>query len=476
MKIMFLAAALALTALAQGVETKLYRTEEGGEMREVVSNFWSPHAIPRAHLVDLDAAKEGHDFLGLGVSFPESSVYLLSRLPEEKRRAIMKMIWTDEGAGLSIGRLHCGSTDYSMHVYSYNDTPGDTEMKNFSIDEDRKYILPMVKEARTVNKDILFFSSVWSPPAWMKDNNSFGGGKMLDSAFDAYANYIVKYIEAYGKEGIDIKAFTIQNEPETDQGELSPTCLWTAEQECRMITDVLPAKLAAANITAKPWLFDHNFDYTARVARCVGDAKVRERIGAIAWHPYTGTPDMIAPLHRQYPNVPMIVTEMGPNIDKTLRPMLWWIELMFGSFNNGCGGFVSWCMLLDENGQPNISRGFGCGGFGCGGFVELDSVTGEATPSGQFKAFRHVGPFVKRGAKVLSGAFKPGAEKDARLLVCAFRNPDGSHVVVLGNKGLKSQKTVTPAVQCLIKLNDRYLNVQVLPNAVSTVVIASPGK
>ena len=127
-------------------------------------------------------------------------------------------------------------------------------------------------------------------------------------------------------------------------------------------------------------------------------------------------------------------------------------------------------MVLDEHGQPNIS-----GGFHCAGFVELNSVTGEAVPSEQFKAFRHVGRFVRRGSDILKGCWKVGdsdwARRNDRRTVCsAFRSPDGSHVVVIACKPDKGDP-FSP-VQVQVKHRNRYLIVQALPGSLTTVTIS----
>ena len=222
-------------------------------------------------------------------------------------------------------------------------------------------------------------------------------------------------------------------------------------------------------MATRPWLWDHNFDGTNRVWRSLAQKGVLESIGAVAWHPYAGEPEWIRPIHAKYPTLPMVMTEMGPHIDRYRRDMLWWGDLMMRTFNSGCGGFTSWCMVLDERGQPNIS-----GGFPCAGFVELNSVTGEAVPSEQFKAFRHFGRFVRRGADILTGFWKTGdsdwaRQNDRRTVCAAFRNPDGSQVVVIGCTPTKGAP-FSP-VQVQVKFKSRYLIVQALAGALTTVVI-----
>lgn len=110
-------------------------------------------------------------------------------MPCEKRRAYLRDIFTKEGLGLSVGRIPVGSSDYSAELYSYDDVPGDIELKHFSIDRDREYIIPMIREVLVVNPDIFLFASPWSPPGWMKNGGSMCGGSMREEFIECYADY-----------------------------------------------------------------------------------------------------------------------------------------------------------------------------------------------------------------------------------------------------------------------------------------------
>ena len=458
---------LALQCSAFASEPILYRSTREREFREVMGALPSLLTGSGARVIDLDMAMPRQTYLGLGVSFPESSCHILMGLPAAERRAVLEKVFGKTGLGLSVGRIHCGSSDYSRHFYTYDDVPGDVGLENFSIKDDEPEVIPVIKEAMRINPDILFFSSTWSPPGWMKDNGSICGGHLLDGMIPAYADYLVKFFEAYQKMGIKIDAFTVQNEPQDEQAHNSPTCLVSAEQEMAIIREISP-KLAAAGLTTKAWLYDHNFTGTNRVLTCLADEMARPRVGAVAWHPYRGQPEMIRSIVTQYPDVPMHVTEMGPHIDRMRRDVLWWGDLVLRCFNVGCSSFSSWCLALDEDGQPNVTRGFPCAGF-----VEINSETHEVTESEQFRFFRHVSPFVKRGAKVLDAPLVEGMAAAVKrptgldtLVYTAFRNPDGSCIVVL----VCHDDDKFGRFQLQFKHRGLYLPVQVFSDSVTTVV------
>lgn len=458
-----LGVAMAASAAANGAT--LYRTTADAPFRVRDCPHPSTLTGAGANVIDLDAAVPRHEFLGLGVSFAEASAYLLANQTEAKRREILELLWTPRGAGLSIGRIHIGSSDYSMRFYTYDDVPGDDALAHFSIDEDRRYVLPAIRAARAVNPDISFFASPWSPPGWMKTSGSLCGGQVKPSAYPALANYFVRFVQDYAKEGIDVSAVTIQNEPETEQQLNSPTCRWTMEGAREFIGGHLAPAFAANGVKTRIWAYDHNFDPkgVAYVTNLLADARVRSAVSAIAWHPYAGSPTNLAPVRAACPDLPMYVTEMGPHIDHGQRDMNWWADLVLGTFNAGCGAFVSWCFLLDEEGQPNTSLGFPCAGL-----LEIDSRTGELYESGQFRFFRHVGPFVKRGARVLEAPIVPGQGQRGIEAVAsaAFRNPDGSRVVVLAFRGRPFARR-----QVQVKANGLYYPIQVLANSVTTLVL-----
>lgn len=460
-----------MTELATIGEPRVFRSSPERSFREANGAMPSPLTGPGARVIDLDAAKPKHAYLGIGVSFPESSSHLLMMMDEDKRHAVIERVFGKTGAGLSVGRIHCGASDYSRHFYTYDDVPGDVDLKHFSIEPDKAEVIPVIKEAMRANPELYLFSSPWSPPGWMKDNGSICGGHLLDDKIPVYADYVVKFLSAYRDEGLPIRAFTVQNEPETPQQSNSPTCVVSAEQEVRMIKELAP-RLSASGLDAKAWLYDHNFDGTARAEKCMVDDELRGLLGGIAWHPYCGKPEMIEGLRQEYPEVPMYVTEMGPHVDKMRRDVLFWGDLVLRSFNSGCGAFTSWCLALDEDGQPNVTLGFPCAGL-----VEIHSETGEVSESQQLRFFRHVAPFVQRGARILDSKIEhgplisPDDHRSDGIVHSSFRNPDGSLVVVFvcgegfGRDG---------RLQVQLKYDGLYLPVQLFEKGVVTVVI--PGR
>ena len=152
------------------VKFKMLRTTQNEAIHEVRNSPFTKHfySHPSYKIIDLDAAKPMHDYLGTGVSMTDASCWLLSQVDAETRHSFFKKVFMKSGLNLSIVRLNCGSSDYATELYNYNDHKGDVEMKNFSIARDEKYMIPTIKMLKNYNPDIYFFSSIWSAPGWMK--------------------------------------------------------------------------------------------------------------------------------------------------------------------------------------------------------------------------------------------------------------------------------------------------------------------
>ena len=452
-------------------ETHIYRTTETQEFSEVCGAEWSSHTGPGAQVVDLDGASRCHTYRGIGGSFAEASCYTLMKLPEAKRAEAFDMLFGTNGLRLCTARIHCAASDYSLRFYNYDEVEGDVALAHFSIEADRKWVLPAIKEALRRNPGIFFFSSPWSAPDWMKENGTMCGGRLRDDMYDVYADYVVKFIQAYAEEGVNIQAHSPQNEVLTQQTFNSPTMRMTPEDEARFVLALRP-KLTDAGLKTKIWIFDHNYAFKAHVDEVLAVPGVRQAINGIAWHSYTGDPETVKEYVRRFPELENIHTEMGPHIDRSKRDFLFWGELMLRGFNAGQSGFTNWCLALDENGQPNISCGFGCAGL-----ITVHSRTGEIIPSNQYHAFRHVSPYVRPGAKVLKAMplqselnipYEGPAGQAAlflqKTIVSAFENPDGSYVVVANHPA-------TAGAQLMLRKGGLYLPVQLLGRSLTTILI-----
>jgi glucosylceramidase len=353
--------------------------------------------------------------------------------------------------GLNVNRTCMGSSDYATHMYSYDEGAPDPDLKRFSIDHDRKYILPMLREARAINPDIFLFSSPWSPPGWMKANGSMLGGNMRREYMPSYANYFVKFIKGYEAEGVPVQAITVQNEVDTDQDGRMPACAWPQEYEVDFVRHHLGPLFGKEGIASQIWIIDHNYNLWGRALGSLDTPDLRKYVSAIAWHGYVGDAYRMSTVHDAYPDVDMYWTEGGPDYTDPNYATDWtkWSRTFTGNLRHWCRAITVWNLALDEAGRPNI------GPFPCGGLVTINSASREVTRSGQFWALAQYSRFIKRGAVRIGSE---GASED--LAHVAFLNPDGQYVLVLTNSG--RARTVA------IELNGSCASLQLESDSVTT--------
>jgi glucosylceramidase len=340
---------------------------------------WRPAlGTPGTDQLRLNPSMRFQQILGFGGAFTDAACYTFNRLSPPVREQLFHELFHPSEMGLSVGRIWVGSSDYSTKLYSFDEGEPDPELKRFSIEHDREYILPVLRQARQVNPDIFLFSSPWSPPGWMKFNGTMRGGAMRKYYLPVYAQYYLKFLQGYAAEGVPVQALTSQNEVDTDQDGRMPACIWPQEYEIQFVRDHLGPLLESTGIPTEIWILDHNYNLWGRVVCSLEDDKLRKYANAVAWHGYYGTPDMMSKVHDAYPEAEMHWTEGGPDYTDPgyLTDTDWckWGGTFSGVLNNWCRSITAWNLALDEHGRPNI------GPFPCGGVVTINSQTKENHP------------------------------------------------------------------------------------------------
>lgn len=388
---------------------------------------WQDASSAAGQDIRIDAGGRRQTILGFGAAFTDASCYLMSQLPDQERRALMEEFFGASGLRFSVGRTCIGASDYSRTAYTYDDgAKPDPELKHFSIEHDRAYILPMLSAARGVNPGLFLLGSPWSPPGWMKTGGSILGGSMRKRYFAAYAQYFVRFLGAYEAAGVKINAVTVQNEVDTDQDGQMPACLWGQEYEANFVKTYLGPALKKASLDTKIWILDHNYDLWGRAVDELSDSDLNKYVDGIAWHGYVGTVDAMSRVHDAFPDKHAYWTEGGPDFSSPDYTADWskWSATFAGVLRNWGRSLVGWNLALDEHGKPNI------GPFECGGVVTIDSQTNRIVRSGQYWAFAHYSKVIQRQAHVLASEGKINGVDHV-----ALENPDGSRVLILTNQG-----------------------------------------
>jgi len=418
----------------------------GARLNWAVSNTQPPGDV-----VVIQPQQQFQEILGFGAAFTDASCYMFQQLNEDDREKLLHELFHPSELGLNVCRTCIGASDYSTEMYSFDEGEPDPELKRFSIDHDKPYLLPALRAARKANPDLFLFSTPWSPPGWMKANSSMLGGSMRKKSLPPYAQYFVKFLQAYAAEGVQIQAVTSQNEVDTDQDGRMPACLWGQEYEIEFISKHLGPALQAADLSTKIWLLDHNYNLWGRVICSLDDPEVRKYCNSVAWHGYAGTVDMMSKAHAAHSNVSMHWTEGGPDYTSPTYLTDWvsWTKIFSEALQNWCGSITGWNLALDEKGRPNI------GPFPCGGLVTIHSQTKEITRSGQYWAFAHFSKAIRRGAKRVGTTCN-----SSTLSHVGCQNPGGDTVVVLGNSGA--------ARPVILRLGTNWANLSLEADSVTT--------
>jgi glucosylceramidase len=407
-------------------EIQVRRTYAANRYAQDAPLQWRDAGVAGDGAIRLDRGRTFQETLGFGASLTDAACYMINQLSPGAREHLLHELFHPSEMGFSVSRICLGSSDYATKAYSYDEGDPDPELKRFSIDHDRAYILPILQQCRSVNPDLFLLGSPWSPPGWMKANGSMLGGSMRNRYFASYAQYFVKFLQGYAAAGVPVNAVTTQNEVDTDQDGRMPACLWGQEYEIGFIARHLGPQLEKNNLATKIWVLDHNYNLWGRAICTLDDPGVAKYVDGVAWHGYAGRHDMMTRVHDAHPSKHMYWTEGGSDYTDPVYLTNWtrWSASFTGILRNWARSVIGWNFALDERGRPNI------GPFPCGGLVTINSTTGEITRSGMYWAFAHFSRVIKRGAR----RFESEGSLE-RVSHVAFANPDGTCAAVLTNGG-----------------------------------------
>jgi glucosylceramidase len=413
-------------------------------------------AAPSSETVVVDPTRTFQTMTGFGGSITDSSAYLLYTLPPSQRDQVMHMLFDPTtGDGLDFLRQPIGASDMvaTSQDYTYDDMPaGQTDylQQHFSIAHDKTQILPLLREAEATNPHITIMATPWSPPAWMKTGDSLIGGRLIDDPriYFSYAQYLLKFIEAYRDQGVAVDYISVQNEPQNRTPAAYPGTDMPSWQEEKVIEDLGPM-LRSARLHTKILAYDHNWqehpndiastppDETADInsyPQNVLNSPAARWISGVAFHCYYGDPSAMTAFHNEYPNVETFETECSGSQSSdpanTFSDTLKWHarNLEIGSTRNWSQSVVNWNIALDPSGGPHLG---GCGT--CTGILTIGPGT-TVTPNAEYFALGHLSRFVQPGAVRIASTSFGTTGWNGQIMDVAFVNPDGSTVLVAHNE------------------------------------------
>jgi glucosylceramidase len=436
----------------------VYLTAKDSDQRlsKTASLSFEPFAQPDEHhtTVMLDANKTFQTIEGFGGALTDASAETFYKLPENKQKEILTAYFDpDKGIGYTLCRTHINSCDFSSESYAYTEVAGDTDLQHFSIDHDRKQRLPFIKASiKAAGGKLVLFASPWSPPAWMKSNNHMlQGGQLKPEYYQAWANYYVRFIKEYEKEGVLVWGLTVQNEPMATQ--TWESCIYTAEDERDFVKNYLgPALHKAGMVDKKLIIWDHNRGLMYQRAQVVlQDPMAAQYVWGTGFHWYTGDHfDNVRLVHEAFPDKKLIFTEgcVYPFSWDHIDEWHWgerYAESILRDLNNWCAAWVDWNVLLDETGGPNHVANF------CYAPVIGNTRDGRVVYMNSYYYMGHFSKFIRPGARRIICS-----SNDDNLLATAFINPDGKIAVIALNMtdneipfsiwiDGQSAKTISPA-------------------------------
>ena len=367
--------------------------------------------------------------LGFGGAFTEAAALTFSKLSKANQEKIL-MAYFDQETGLryNLGRVAIHSCDFALENYTYVDDYDET-LTSFSIKREYQWVIPMIKDAIRVRKSqIQLLASPWSPPAWMKSNNDMNhGGKLLPKYYQTWANYYLKFIEAYTKAGLNIFAISVQNEPAAKQ--IWDSCEYTAEEERDFVSNFLGPTIQSSQYKdVKIIIWDHNRDILfERADTVLKDPKANQYVWGTGVHWYVSEAfENLTKIHHKYPDKHLLFTEgciEGGVALNEFKSGERYVRNMIGDFSNHCEGYIDWNLLLDDQGGPNHVGNY------CDAPIICDTKNDIVHFNSSYYAIGHFSKYIDIGAlRIQSESNHPF------LRQVAFKNPDDSIVVIIQNE------------------------------------------
>ncbi len=381
---------------------------------------------------------------GLGAAFTDASSYNLEQVMlSSQLPGTLSDLFTRNGNGIGLSFMlsPMASTDESRSIFTYDDVPlgqTDPSLSGFSIAPDKASLIPLIQSAKQLNPSLMYVASPWSPPAWMKIGQSIEGGTLNTADYTPYANYFIKYLQAYQSYGILPDYICLQNEPLNNATGLPSMGMDESTALVATRDYVLPA-LVALGLSTKILLYDHNWDTPSYPASLLADPTLLASpvIAGTAWHGYGGTSGAQLGVQNQYPTKGDWETEhsggqfigTGPGAGTPTAQFSSDLNEITLVMRSSSKAYIKWNLALDENRGTNINQldkqYSGCAT--CEGLIAVNTNTGLPTKTIEYYSLGQFSKFILPGATHVWSSNKP------TVVSSAYVNPDDSRVLVAFN-------------------------------------------
>ncbi|WP_293304655.1 glycoside hydrolase family 30 protein [Pedobacter sp. UBA5917] len=361
---------------------------------------------------------EGSTFQGIdgfGYTLTQGSAKLINDLPAGTQSSILNELFnTSSGIGISVVRIGIGATDLSEYSYTYRDGA------SFSLSgPDLTYTIPILKKILAINPNIKVLATPWTAPRWMKTNGSFKAGTLKAENYESYGQYWLDYMNAMKAQGITIWGITPQNEPLNENNE--PSMKLTKENQLGLINDYIGPKLRGAGFNCKIICYDHNCDNTEYPIYVANNSSY---VDGSAFHLYAGNISAMTTV-KNATNKNVYFTEQYTDSNGSFGGDLAWHvqNVIIGSMNNWSRTALEWNLASDPNSGPHTPGG--------------STVSKGALTINGSSITRNVGYYIVGHASkfVSPGAVRISSNNSGSIQTTAFRNSNGSKVLIALNNG-----------------------------------------
>lgn len=375
--------------------------------------------------ITLDESQSFQTMDGFGFTLTQGSAYAIMMLSSDKQEALLQELFNPlDGIGISVLRIGIGATDLSQYAYSYNDNEGDTGMTRFSLDgPDMQYTIPLLKRILAINPDIKVMATPWSAPEWMKFDNNY----LINDYYGPYADYFVKYLQAMDAQGVDVWAITPQNEPLNTTN--NPSMGMSKEDQFNFVNNYLGPRLDAAGYGDVLVIgYDHNCDNTEFPVYVAQSPYV----DGTAFHLYAGDISAMTDVYNRT-GKGVYFTEQYTGVGGDFQGDFSWHlrNVVIGGANNWAKTILEWNLANNSSMGPHTEGGCDT----CLGAITVENST-SYTKNVAYYIIAQASKFVKPGAVRLGCS-------STSLPATAFKNTDGSYVVICHNENTDYTHTTT---------------------------------
>ncbi|WP_299682846.1 carbohydrate-binding protein [uncultured Dokdonia sp.] len=417
------------SSTGQEVSVHLTKGDQTVLLEEQTPTSFNNGEIPNA-TINVEEQETFQTIDGFGFMMTQGSAQVLNDLNPNLQNSILQETFNpnNDGSKLSVMRISIGASDLSNSVYFYNNTPGDINMNNFSLDgPDKEDLIPIIKKVLEINPNIKILATPWSAPTWMKTNrdtssNPAIGGSLDPQFYEAYARYFVRYLQEMEAEGIPIWGITPQNEPENPFNE--PSMAMTSNEQLDFINNHLGPQIEAAGFTPRIIAFDHNCDNPGYPINILNNSTYAEGAAFHLYDPGANIEAMSEVRNATGKNV--YFTEQFTSSNGEFNGDFGWhIEnVVIGSLRNWSRTVIEWNYAADPDSNPRTPGG--CDE--CLGAITVNN-SNSITRNVSYYIISQISKFVQPGAVRLA---TNDPDNDTVTNV-ALRNENGEKVLLVYN-------------------------------------------